>query len=69
MRCGCWAPPLYGTTLRRLLCRSTPCLRLAPHTSAPQGGSRRVLREQVRQAFKKNKDETDPQKIEEQKEA
>lgn len=36
---------------------------------AAQGGNRRVLREQVRQAFKKNKGETDPQKIEEQKEA
>lgn len=34
-----------------------------------QGGNRRVLRDQVRLAFKKNKDETDPQKIEEQKEA
>lgn len=34
-----------------------------------QGGNRRVLRDQVRQAFRKNKDETDPQKIEEQKEA
>jgi hypothetical protein len=34
-----------------------------------QGGSRRVLREQVRQAFKKNKEESDPVKIEEQKEA
>lgn len=40
---------------------------LVPHV--PQGGNRRVLRDQVRQAFKKNKDETDPQKIEEQKEA
>ncbi|PRW61158.1 GTPase Der [Chlorella sorokiniana] len=44
------------------------CLRLADYIST-QGGSRRVLRDQVRQAFKKNKDETDPQKIEEQKEA
>ena len=34
-----------------------------------QGGSRAILRDQVRQAFKKNKEETDPQKIEEQKEA
>ncbi len=40
---------------------------LALHTL--QGGNRRVLRDQVRQAFRKNKDETDPQKIEEQKEA
>jgi hypothetical protein len=36
---------------------------------SPQGGNRRILRDQVRQAFLKNKDETDPQKIEEQKEA
>jgi hypothetical protein len=34
-----------------------------------QGGNRLVLRDQVRQAFKKNKEETDPQRIEEQKEA
>lgn len=34
-----------------------------------KGGNRRVLRDQVRQAFKKNKDETDPEKIEEQKQA
>lgn len=44
------------------------CLRLADYIST-QGGNRRVLRDQVRQAFRKNKDETDPQKIEEQKEA
>ncbi|KAL4423768.1 hypothetical protein ABPG75_001069 [Micractinium tetrahymenae] len=44
------------------------CLRLADYIST-QGGNRRVLRDQVRQAFKKNKDETDPQRIEEQKEA
>ncbi|KAI3432687.1 hypothetical protein D9Q98_004230 [Chlorella vulgaris] len=44
------------------------CLRLADYIST-QGGSRRVLREQVRQAFKKNKEESDPVKIEEQKEA
>ncbi|PSC70640.1 GTPase Der [Micractinium conductrix] len=44
------------------------CLRLADYIST-QGGSRAILRDQVRQAFKKNKEETDPQKIEEQKEA
>lgn len=34
-----------------------------------QGGNRTVLREQVRQAFRKNQYETDSQKIAEQKEA
>ena len=36
---------------------------------ALQGGNRLVLRDQVRQAFKKNMDEADPERIDEQKEA
>lgn len=34
-----------------------------------QGGNRVVLRQQVQEAFRKNKDETDPEEIEKQKEA
>lgn len=44
------------------------CMRLADYIST-QSGNRQILRDQVRQAFKKNKDETDTEKIEEQKEA
>jgi hypothetical protein len=36
---------------------------------APQGGNKRALREQVREAFRRNKDEIDPVKIQEQKDA
>lgn len=34
-----------------------------------QGGNRVVLRQQVQEAFRKNKDETDPEEIEKQKDA
>eukprot|EP00889_Picochlorum_renovo_P005596 jgi/Picre1/32626/NNA_007972.t1 len=44
------------------------CLRLADYIST-KGGNRLVLRTQVREAFRKNKDETDPEEIEKQKDA
>jgi hypothetical protein len=34
-----------------------------------QGGNREILRRQVIDAFRRNKDETDPKKIEDQKQA
>ncbi|CAK0734480.1 hypothetical protein CVIRNUC_000437 [Coccomyxa viridis] len=44
------------------------CLRLADYIGT-QGGNRAVLRAQIQQTFKKNAGETDPKKIEEQREA
>ncbi|KAK9916359.1 hypothetical protein WJX75_001772 [Coccomyxa subellipsoidea] len=44
------------------------CLRLADYIGT-QGGNRAVLRQQVQVAFRKNVGETDPEKIEEQKQA
>ncbi|KAK9823938.1 hypothetical protein WJX72_006512 [[Myrmecia] bisecta] len=44
------------------------CLRLADYIST-KGGNRAVLRQQVSEAFKKNRLETDPKQIEEQRDA
>ncbi|KAH7621743.1 hypothetical protein Ndes2526B_g02560 [Nannochloris sp. 'desiccata'] len=44
------------------------CLRLADYIST-RGGNRDILRRQVIDAFRRNKDETDPKKIEDQKQA
>ncbi|KAK9803239.1 hypothetical protein WJX73_008478 [Symbiochloris irregularis] len=45
------------------------CLKLADYIGAKEGTNSKQLRSHVRQQFKRNLSETDPKKIEEQKDA